>query len=233
MSSDIPKHVAIVCDGNRRWAREHGLEVFLGHKTAVEKVFEPLIDAAQAKGVQYLTFWVFSTENWHRDKKEVEYLLQLFRIMFDKHVPRFHEKNIRVTTIGDISKFDTDIQEKIKKGKELTKNNTGMTLIFAMNYGGRDELLRAINTVVAQKTAEKKLLPVVADDITAALDTAGMPDPDFIIRTSGEQRTSGFLLWQSEYAEFAFPKFYFPEFTPKKFEELLAEYQNRKRRFGG
>lgn len=231
----IPKHVAIICDGNRRWAREHKLEVFLGHRRAVDAVFEPLVDHAHEKGIKYITFWIFSTENWQRDTREVEYLLELFKEVFDSFVPRFHEKNIRVTAIGDISKFDETIQSRIKKGIELTKDNTGITVIFAMNYGGRDELLRAVNTLMQEKNTQaetQEKAQITKEDIERVLDTAHIPDPDFIIRTSGEHRTSGFMLWQSEYAELAFPKFYFPEFTPEKLDELLEEYASRKRRFG-
>jgi undecaprenyl diphosphate synthase len=231
----LPEHVAIICDGNRRWAREHKLEVLLGHRRAVDAVFEPLVDHAHARGVRYITFWIFSTENWQRDKREVEYLLDLFKEVFDVFVPKFHEKNVRVKTIGDISKFDSEIQERIQRGIDLTKDNTGITVIFAMNYGGRDELLRTVNSLVAAREASgvtTTTKPITKEEVEQALDTVGIPDPDFIIRTSGEHRSSGFLLWQSEYAELAFPKFYFPEFTPEKFDELLEEYASRKRRFG-
>ena len=186
--STIPQHVAIICDGNRRWAREHKLEVFLGHRRAVDAVFEPLVDHAHAKGIKYITFWIFSTENWQRDKKEVDYLLELFKEVFDSFVPRFHEKNIRVTAIGDISKFDEPIQSRIKKGIELTKDNTGITVTFAMNYGGRDELLRAVNTLMLEKNSQSEAhdkTKITKEDIERVLDTAHIPDPDFIIRTSG------------------------------------------------
>lgn len=256
------KHIAIICDGNRRWAQEHGMEVFFGHQKAVDEVIEPLIDRAAEHGVEFITFWVFSTENWQRPKPEVEYLMMLFRKVFESQVKRLHEKNIRVLTIGDSSKFEKDIQEKIKKGKELTENNTGITVVFALNYGGRDELLRAVTGLVKQKlkqelneqadtkassdiaheghiktktsavSATPKTVQFSEIEFSQYLDTNQIPDPDFIIRPGGEQRLSGFLLWQSEYAELAFPKFYFPEFTPEKLDELVAEYGQRKRRFG-
>ncbi len=229
----IPKHLAIICDGNRRWARSNGLKVFLGHQKAVDEVIEPLVDRAAEHGIEYVTFWVFSTENWQRDKEEVDYLFVLFKRVFDQHVKRLHEKNIRVTTIGDITKFDSEIQESIKRGRELTKDNTGITVVFALNYGGRDELLRAINTMLREKTTTQNSdSQISAEEFTQYLDTRDLPDPDFIIRTSGEQRLSGFFLWQCEYAELAFPQFHFPEFTPEKLDELLEEYAARKRRFG-
>lgn len=222
-----PQHVAIICDGNRRWAKAHKLEAVLGHRKAVDDIFEPLIDRAVARGIKYLTFWVFSTENWKRDKQEVGALMSLFRELLGRQIKLLHEKGIRLKFIGDLEKFDKDIQENVQKGIELTKDNKKITVIFALNYGGRDELLRAVNNALAE--GEKNL---DAEGFSSYLDTDGIPDPDFIIRTGGEQRLSGFLLWQSEYAELAFPEFYFPEFTPEKLDELLEEYQQRKRRFG-
>lgn len=230
--SFLPRHIAIICDGNRRWAREHGLKVFFGHQKAVDEVFEPLIDRAAERGVEYITFWVFSTENWQRTPQEVEYLLTLFRTVFDRQVKRLHEKNIRVLTIGDITKFDSDIQERIANGVELTKNNTGITVIFALNYGGRDEVLRAIAKAATETPIQKLTEKITTEEFSDYLDTKAIPDPDFMIRTGGEQRLSGFLLWQLEYAELVFPEFYFPDFTPEKLDELLAEFANRKRRFG-
>lgn len=222
-----PQHVAIICDGNRRWARENKLEALLGHRKAVDDVFEPLIDCAAEHGVKYLTFWVFSTENWKRDQQEVSGLMSLFRELLSRQIKLLHDKGIRLTFIGDLSKFDEDIQESVQKGIELTKDNKKITVIFALNYGGRDELVRAVN-----KALQDSVDSVDAETFGKYLDTAGIPDPDFIIRTGGEQRLSGFLLWQSEYAELAFPEFYFPEFTTEKLDQLLEEYQQRKRRFG-
>jgi undecaprenyl diphosphate synthase len=189
-------------------------------------VFEPLIDRAVEHGIKYLTFWVFSTENWKRDQQEIGALMSLFRELLGRQIKLLHEKGIRLKFIGDLEKFDKDIQENVQKGIELTKDNKNITVIFALNYGGRDELLRAVNKVIKSENN------VDAEAFSSYLDTAGVPDPDFIIRTGGEQRLSGFLLWQSEYAELAFPDFYFPEFTPEKFDELLDEYLQRKRRFG-
>ncbi|PIY79630.1 MAG: di-trans,poly-cis-decaprenylcistransferase [Candidatus Pacebacteria bacterium CG_4_10_14_0_8_um_filter_43_12] len=221
------KHVAIICDGNRRWARAHKLEAVLGHRKAVDEVFEPLIDTAIEQGIEFLTFWVFSTENWKRDGQEVSALLALFRELLTRQIEQLHKKGIKLQIIGDLSKFDQDIQEKVKRGLELTEENKKITVVFALNYGGRDELVRAANKILQAGKSE-----VTAEEFEGYLDTAGTPDPDLIIRTGGEQRLSGFLPWQSVYAELVFPEFYFPEFTPKKFEALLAEFRHRNRRFG-
>jgi undecaprenyl diphosphate synthase len=231
----VPTHIAIVCDGNRRWARAHGMEVFKGHEAAVNKVFEPLIDHAQERGIKYLTFWIFSTENWQRAPQEVDFLMNLFRSFYDRQVDELNKKNVRVQMIGDITGFAPDIQERIKNGTEKTKNNTGITVTMAMNYGGRDELRRAVTRIVADaQRAEEPLSPqdISEELISSYLDTANMPDPDFVVRTSGEQRLSGYLLWQLEYAELWFPEFSFPEFTPEKLDEAIEEFERRQRRFG-
>ncbi len=228
--NQIPRHIAIICDGNRRWARAHKMEVFRGHEKAVNEVFEPLIDQAIKRGVEYLTFWIFSTENWDRDKKEVEGLMNLFRGFFDKQIDRWDERGIKFNMIGRIDDFDKDIQERIERGKEKTKNNDTITVTLAMSYGGRDELVRAVKKIKSDPQFSED--DISRELISNNLDTAGMPDPELIVRTSGEQRTSGFLLWQSEYSEWWFPEFHFPEFTPEKLDEAITEFNDRKRRFG-
>jgi undecaprenyl diphosphate synthase len=229
---NIPKHVAIICDGNRRWAREQGLPVFEGHRRAVDKVFDELIDAAAERGVKYLTFWIFSTENWQRDKKEVEGLMNLFRWFFDKRINEFKKKNIRFNMIGNLDHFEKDIQKRINEGMEKTKDCSKVTVTLAMSYGGRDELTRAVSKIVDQINISGKKVEVTPELISQNLDTVGIPDPEFIIRTSGENRMSGFLLWQSEYAEFYFPEYHFPEFDKEKFDKAIEEFSSRKRRFG-
>ncbi len=229
----LPQHIAIVCDGNRRWAKRHGWKVFKGHEHAVNNVFEPLIDHAIKRGIKYLTFWIFSTENWQRDTKEVEYLMKLFRSFYDRQVDELHEKNVRVNMIGNIKDFAPDIQERIQDGMKKTKDNTAITVTLAMSYGGRDEIVRAVQNITQQvKKGDLQPDNITKDTISQHLDTHDMPDPDFIIRTSAEQRLSGFLLWQCEYAELWFPKFHFPEFTPEKLDEAIKEFGRRKRRFG-
>lgn len=249
----IPKHIAIICDGNRRWARSQGLVPFMGHQKAVDQVFEPLVDHAAELGVEYLTFWIFSTENWKREKKEVEGLMNLFRGFFDKQVDRWNEKDVRVKVIGNRSMMPEDIQERIKKGEEKTKDNKKITVTLAMSYGGRDEVVRACQGVVEEilrlpevshafrsaqdDQAAFESLAALSKDVDKGiierqLDTYGIPDPELIVRTSGEQRTSGFFIWQAEYAEWYYPEWHFPEFSPEKLDECIEEFNSRKRRFG-
>ncbi len=229
-----PQHVAIICDGNRRWARGKGLPVFKGHEFAVKNTMEELIDAASEIGIDYLTFWIFSTENWNRDKKEVEGLMNLFRYMFDKQLERLHKKNYKVKLIGNRAGLADDIQSRIEKGEELTKNNTGMTVIFAMNYGGHDELVRAVKKITEKVQSGKLTTDQITEQLVEAhLDTNGTPSPDMIIRPGGEQRMSGFMSWQNAYSEYFFTTFAFPEFTRDKLVGLVDEFKQRNRRFGG
>lgn len=226
-------HIAIIMDGNRRWARSHGLPISEGHRKAVFEITEPLIDHAAERGIGYLTFWAFSTENWKRSKQEVMMLMSIFRKMIKMKWLRLHEKGVRIKVIGDTSKFPKDIASSIEDVVEQTKNNKKITVVFALNYGGRDEITRAIQKLLEnnklQITNNKK---ITEEDISEALDTSGIPDPDLIVRTGGEERLSGFLLWQSNYSEFMFPTWYFPEFTPEKLDEIISEYQKRERRYG-
>lgn len=228
-----PQHVAIICDGNRRWAKAQGLAAVVGHQQAASKTFEPLVDGAIAAGISYLTFWVFSTENWNRSKLEVGALMTIFREQLDRFANSLDKGNVRFRTIGDLSKFPQDIQEKIASTVEQTKNNKAITVVFALNYGGRDEITRAVTSLAAQVASGS----LTANDITQelisnTLDTSGIPDPDLIIRTGGEQRMSGFMPWQSVYAEYAFVDTYFPDFSRVLLEEVLAEFAARERRFG-
>lgn len=216
----IPKHIAIILDGNRRWAKAHGLPILAGHQKVANEILEPLVEYAAKQGVKFITFWAFSTENWQRSHQEVEGMMRIFRAVIHKRWQRLHEKGVRVRVIGDLSKFPADIQKSLEKVIAQTKNNTKITAIFALNYGGRDEIRRAI-----QKAGDKQ-------EFEKYLDTVGIPDPELIVRPGGEQRLSGFLLWQSEYSELYFPKWYMPEFTPDKFDEVINEYEQRQRRFG-
>ncbi len=237
----IPKHIAVIMDGNRRWALEHGLPVLEGHRRVADDILDPLIEYAASKGISYMTFWAWSTENWDRDKQEVAGIMQIFAHVIRKHWSRLHEKGVRVRVIGDISKFAPVIKNSLEKVVEQTKHNTTITAIFALNYGGRDELLRAMNKVINDKryvisrtsdTHVPSHVSVTEEEFAQHLDTAGIPDPDLIIRTGGEERLSGFLLWQSEYSELYFPSWYMPDFTPDKLDEALTEYARRQRRFG-
>lgn len=210
-------------DGNRRWANDKGLSQHEGHTKGVD-VTEPIIDRAIELGIPYLTFWAFSTENWRRSKQEVEFLLRIFRENLDKKIDDFHQKNVRIHVIGNLAMFPSDLQEKAARWMEKTKKNTTITVNIALSYGGRDEIIRAI-----KKTYESG---IAMEQFEQYLDTVGQPDPDLLIRTGGEQRLSGFLLWQLAYAELYFTKTYWPEFTPHEFDQAIAWYQEQKRNFG-
>ena len=220
----IPTHIAIIMDGNRRWAKERGLPILEGHRKVADEILEPLIEAAAKRGIKYMTFWAFSTENWNRVESEIKGIMAIFRHVIGKRWGRLHEKGVRIKVIGDISKFPHDISDALAKVVEQTKENKKITVIFALNYGGRDEIIRTIHKL--QKTGIKE------KEFGKYLDTDGIPDPELIVRTGGEQRLSGFLLWQSEYSELYFPSWYMPEFTEEKLDEVISEYQKRNRRFG-
>lgn len=221
---NVPKHIAIIMDGNRRWAKTRGLPEFEGHRVG-EECIEPIVDSAIELGIKYLTFWAFSTENWYRSKKEVIFLLNLYRHQLNKKVDNFHKKNVRVNVIGNIEMFPKDIREKTRQWMEKTKNNKKITVNFALSYGGRDEIIRAINKLPRQST-------ITQEEFAKYLDTAGQPDPDLLIRTGGEKRLSGFLLWQLEYAELYFTDVYWPDFSPREFAKAIEDFIQRQRRFG-
>lgn len=227
--SNLPKHVALIMDGNRRWARNKKLPEFEGHQIGEQKI-EPIIDTAIEFGIPYLTFWAFSTENWYRSKKEVAFLMGLYRNDLDKKVDSFRAKNVRIKIIGNLSMFPKDLQEKTAGWVEKTKNNKKITVNIALSYGGRDELIRAINKWSVQSTINNQQLTI--DKLEDYLDTAGQPDPDLLIRTGGEKRLSGFLLWQLEYAELYFTDVLWPDFTPNEFKLALEDFVSRQRRFG-
>lgn len=218
--SATPTHIAIIMDGNRRWAKEHNLPVLEGHRRVADKILEPLIEYAADCGITYMTFWAWSTENWTRDKQEVEGIMRIFRHIIKDRWDRLHKKGVRIRVIGDISKFSPDIRQALEKVIDQTKNNTRITAVFALNYGGRDELRRAVLKAPKLENFEEHL------------DTKGIPDPDMIVRTGGELRLSGFLPWQSVHSELYFPTWYMPEFTPERLDEVIAEFNVRERRFG-
>ncbi|MBP9700635.1 di-trans,poly-cis-decaprenylcistransferase [Candidatus Woesebacteria bacterium] len=228
-SSNIPAHVAIIMDGNRRWARSHGWEAIRGHEYVVDNVIEPIVDRCIELGISYLTLWAFSTENWERDQREIEGMMQLFRRAFEKKVEDLHKKEVKLQIIGDIDRFPDDIAKNAKRWVEISKDNTKITVSFALNYGGRDELLHAIN-LLHQKNPSASTF--TQEDLEAHLATAGMPDPDLIIRPGGQFRLSGFLPWQSVYSELYFTDILMPEFQVNELNEALQDYSNRQRRFG-
>lgn len=220
-------------DGNRRWAKEHHLPGLMGHKRVADDILEPLIEHGADLGIGYMTFWAWSTENWNRKPEEVKGIMEIFRRIITKNWKRLAEKGVRIKVIGDLSKFPKDIERSLKEIVEETKNNTRITVVFALNYGGRDEIVRAIYSMCdTEKHVTCSLSHVTENDFSQFLDTRDIPDPELIIRTGGEQRLSGFLLWQSEYSELYFPSFYMPDFIPERLDEAVEEYQKRKRRFG-
>lgn len=225
----LPKHVAIIMDGNRRWARAHGLPVVMGHKKVVEERVEELIDYVGQLGIPYITFWAFSTENWGREAEEVKGIMNLFRWAFGHKAKKMVERGARLRVIGDMSKFDADLQAGMKEWIETSKKNDKITVTFALNYGGRDEMVRAINKATRMVRAVRE---VREEDVEACLDTAGMPDPDLIIRTSGEQRLSGFMPWQAVYSEYYFTNTLMPDFGKAELDKALEEYGRRERRRG-
>ncbi|HKY74115.1 MAG TPA: polyprenyl diphosphate synthase [Patescibacteria group bacterium] len=221
------KHIAIIMDGNRRWARTKGLGAINGHEHVVNNVIEPLVDRCIELGIPYLTLWAFSTENWDRDKNEIEGVMQLFRRAFERKVEDLHKKGVRLNILGEIERFPKDIVTQAKRWTEVSKGNTKITLNIALNYGGRDEIVRAVNRAM-QSTNNK----ITVEDIQQNLDTAGLPDPDIIIRPGGELRLSGFMLWQSAYSELYFTEVLMPDFTTAELDKAIEDFKQRRRRFG-
>lgn len=224
----IPEHIAIILDGNRRWAKAKGLPTFFGHKKGMENA-KKIVLHAQKMGVKVITMYGFSTENWSRSEKEVGYLMKLFEKYIDTNIADYKKRGIRFRHIGSLKELPVSLQEKIKHAIELTKDCTGIIANMALNYGGRDEIKRAVQKIIKSGT---KASEVDFETISRNLDTAGLPDPDLVIRTSGEQRTSGFLLWQGAYSELYFPKVEWPDFDTDQFDKAIAEFNKRQRRFG-
>ena len=227
----IPTHISIIMDGNRRWAKKHKLAVLKGHEYAANNVLERIVEHAAKIGVKYVTFWAFSTENWQRSKPEVEGLLNILKISLKTKIGSFLKKGVCLKVIGDISKFPKDLQGGIAEAIEKTKNCKNITVVLAVNYGGRDEIIRAVNKIVSNisKSVTQKKSEV---DFAQYLDTVGIPDPELIIRTGGEKRLSGFLLWQSEYSELYFTDKLWPDFKEKDLDVAVEEFSFRQRRFG-
>ena len=231
----LPRHIAIILDGNGRWAASRALPRALGHKKGCETLEQTVEDCARL-GIEYLTVYGFSTENWKRSEEEVGALMQLFRFYMKKLISVANANNVRAKMIGERSRFPEDIQKGIKELEESTGDNTGMLFSFAVNYGGRDEMIRAIRRMATETSAaelSEKLSHLTEEEFSQYLDTAGTPDPDLVIRTSGEFRTSNFLLWQSAYAEYYISSVYWPDFNLEELQKAIESYQKRERRFGG
>ena len=229
----IPKHVAIIMDGNGRWANQRGLPRTIGHTKGVEAVREAVRAAGEA-GVEFLTLFAFSSENWSRPEAEVSDLLGLMRRFIRRDLAELHRSNVRIRIIGDRRNLQGDLLPMLLEAEETTSGNTGLTLVIAFNYGSRNEILRAVERL-ASEVAAGLLRPEDIDMsmLDERLDTAGIPDPDLIIRTSGEERLSNFLLWQAAYSEFLFLPNFWPDFDRQMFFDALKIYAARDRRFGG
>lgn len=228
-----PRHVAIIMDGNGRWAAARGLPRSAGHRQGIEAL-RRTVKAAGESGVEFLTVYSFSTENWSRPKAEVQFLLQLFRRFIRQDVAELHGNGIRIRMIGTREGLETSLVTMIEDAERLTANNTGMTLVVAFNYGGRQEMVRAVQAL-AHRIQNGELQPsaISMETISAELDTSKIPDPDLLIRTGGEERLSNFLLWQSAYTEFVFTSEFWPDFDSSAFQKAIDTFHARDRRFGG
>ena len=221
----VPTHIAIIMDGNGRWAKSRFLPRTAGHKAGVEAIRE-VIKESQRLGVKHLTLYAFSTENWKRPKLEVEYLMKLLEKYLKEELEVYLENNIRFRAIGDLSKFSKSLQNRILKTQELTSSCNGLTQVLALNYGSKDEIIRAI------KKLNEKGLEVSEKNLESCLDTAGISPVDIMIRTSGEVRLSNYLLWQNAYAEMFFVQTYWPDFTKTELDDIISDFSRRERRFG-
>lgn len=232
IKENLPKHIAIIMDGNRRWAKQRGKIASFGHKEGA-KTLEKIVRYANKIGVEHITVYAFSTENWKRSEEEVGALMMLFQSYLDDYAKRADSENIKVKIIGDKKALPEKMQKSIEKCMQRTENNTGITFNIALNYGGRDELIHAIKQVAQDVKDEKITIEDITDNIVSEnLYTAGQPDPDLLIRTSGELRLSNFLPWQLVYSEFLFVDKNWPDFEEKDLDDAIIEYQKRTRKFG-
>lgn len=230
---DVPAHVAVIMDGNGRWAQARGLPRTEGHRKGMETV-RRIIRHASRRGISHLTLYSFSSENWRRPAEEVGFLMGLLKFFIRRDLAELHAENVRVRVIGERADLAPDIAGLLDEAESLTGANTGLTLVIAFNYGSRAEIARAAR-LLAERLArgEIEASAIDADAISAALYTADMPDPDLVVRTSGEQRLSNFLLWQAAYAELVFSPVLWPDFDEAAFDAAIDEYRSRERRFGG
>lgn len=228
----IPKHVAIIMDGNGRWAKKRHMPRTYGHLQGVRRV-DDIVAAARIAGIQFLTLFAFSAENWNRPKQEVDMLMSTLAKNLDEKAKELHKADIKFQVLGCLDGAPEKVVAALSRAQEQTKNNAGMTLNLAFNYGARQEILEAVKKF-CREAKDGRIDPdsLSEQSISAALYTRGMPDPDLLIRTSGEQRISNFLLWQLSYSELYFTPKYWPDFTKKEFEKALADYQRRERRYG-
>jgi undecaprenyl diphosphate synthase len=224
----IPAHVGFILDGNRRWAKEKGLPALEGHRRGSDKLRDIAV-AAFDRGVQVMSAFVFSTENWNRTEKEVNYLMGLVSKMLDKYLEEFHERGIKVVVLGRREGLRSKVLDSLKRSEEQTANNTNGTLALCFNYGGREEIADAAQKLIASGTQAADITPATFEQ---ALYQSDIPNIDLLIRTSGEQRLSGFMLWRAAYAELLFTDTYWPDYSEAELDEALAEYARRERRYG-
>ena len=229
----VPHHVAIIMDGNRRWARIHNLPATLGHWKGAEAIMQ-IVKSASHLGIKVLTVFAFSTENWTRSMKEVEGLMNIFRTYLQHKKEEMIAEGVKLDVIGDLSRVPKDLQETLLEVKEATKSGAKIDLVLALNYGGRDDIVRAVKRVMQDQAEGKITVNKISEEVFCTyLDTAKWPDPDLLIRTSGEKRLSNFLLWQLSYTEVVITDVLWPEFTSCDLKQAIIEYQQRKRRRGG
>lgn len=228
----LPRHIAIIMDGNGRWAKERGKERSYGHRQGVESV-RTITRAAGNLGIKYLTLYTFSTENWSRPEEEVHALMALMVMAIERETPDLMKNNVRLTAIGDLERMPAEVRERLSRCMEQTASNTGITLVLALSYSSRWEIVRAARFMAAEAVAGR-LLPEQIDEqlVSSALTTSAIPDPDLLIRTGGECRISNFLLWQAAYSELYFTPQYWPDFDEESLYKAICDYQSRERRFG-
>ena len=224
----LPKHIVLIPDGNRRWAKEHDLPLEEGHRRGFEAVMETT-RVAESWGIKYFTVWAFSTENWNRSRFEVKYLMRLFKQFLEKHLKEFIERGVRIMHLGRRDRIPQFLLNSLEKAIKKTENNNNFFLNIALDYGGRDEIVRAVRRIIA---AGKNPDEVNEAEFRKFLDTNGQPEPDLIIRTGGEQRLSGILAYQATYAELYFEKCYLPDFNEEKLKAAILDFSRRQRRFG-
>jgi undecaprenyl diphosphate synthase len=229
LPAEVPTHVAIIMDGNGRWAKARGLSRQAGHRAGTENI-RRIIETFAERGVRYLTLYAFSTENWARPRREVNALIKLLGRVLERELRSLHENGVRLLHIGSLAPLSTDLQKKVCEAIELTRDNDGLTVCLAFNYGGRAEIVEAIRRIIAEGLRPED----ITDDVVAAhLSTRGIPDPDLIIRTAGEMRLSNFLLWQAAYAEYYSTPTFWPDFGVQEIDRALEEFARRERHFGG
>ncbi len=230
--SKLPSHIAFIMDGNGRWAKKHGKQRVEGHKEGVESVRE-IVKACREWGIKYITLYTFSSENWKRPKMEVSALMKMLERLLKQETPELHQNNVRIRGMGQISRLPKGVQKSLKESEELTKNNNGMQLILCLSYGGRQEIIDGINRLINERVESKDDSPIEVDDFRNYLYLPDVPDPDLVIRTSGEYRVSNFLLWEIAYSELYVTKTLWPDFRREELKKAIEDYMGIYRKFGG